>query len=40
LTGASPGTFTQMGWKVDDIDVVVTELKRRALSSRRSTLPA
>ncbi|MEU9915951.1 VOC family protein [Streptomyces sp. NPDC051001] len=30
-TGASAGTFTQMGWEVDDIEGVVTELKRRGV---------
>ncbi|MFD9336814.1 VOC family protein [Streptomyces sp. NPDC060028] len=30
-TGASPGTFTQMGWQVDDIEAVVSELKRRGV---------
>jgi catechol 2,3-dioxygenase-like lactoylglutathione lyase family enzyme len=30
-TGASPGTFTQMGFMVDDIDAAVTELKRRGV---------
>jgi catechol 2,3-dioxygenase-like lactoylglutathione lyase family enzyme len=30
-TGAAPGTFTQMGWRVDDVDGVVAELKRRGV---------
>jgi catechol 2,3-dioxygenase-like lactoylglutathione lyase family enzyme len=30
-TGASPGTFTQMALTVDDIEAVVTELKRRGV---------
>lgn len=30
-TGASAGTFTQMGWEVDDIEAVVAELKRRGV---------
>lgn len=30
-TGASAGTFTQMGWEVDDIEAVVTKLKRRGV---------
>ncbi|WP_406176791.1 VOC family protein [Streptomyces sp. NBC_00996] len=30
-TGASPGTFTQMAWRVDDIETVVAELKRRGV---------
>ncbi|MFG2352219.1 VOC family protein [Streptomyces sp. NPDC048521] len=29
--GASPGTFTQMSWEVDDIEAVVGELKRRGV---------
>jgi len=29
--GASPGTFTQMGWEVDDIEAVVAELKGRGV---------
>jgi hypothetical protein len=30
-SGASPGTFTQMALTVDDIEAVVTELKRRGV---------
>ncbi|WP_345577367.1 VOC family protein [Streptomyces prasinosporus] len=30
-TGASPGTFTQMGWQVDDVEAVVSELRRRGV---------
>jgi catechol 2,3-dioxygenase-like lactoylglutathione lyase family enzyme len=30
-TGASPGTFTQMGFEVDDLDAVVAELRRRGV---------
>ncbi|MFF5981628.1 VOC family protein [Streptomyces olindensis] len=30
-TGASPGTFTQMAFEVDDIDAVAAELKRRGV---------
>ncbi|MCX5076355.1 VOC family protein [Streptomyces sp. NPDC054949] len=30
-TGASPGTFTQMGWVVDDLTSVVSELRRRGV---------
>lgn len=30
-TGASPGTFTQMALEVDDIETVVSELKRRGV---------
>ena len=29
--GASPGTFTQMGWDVDDIEATVAELKGRGV---------
>ena len=29
--GASPGTFTQMGWDVDDIEATVAELKERGV---------
>jgi catechol 2,3-dioxygenase-like lactoylglutathione lyase family enzyme len=30
-TGASAGTFTQMGFEVDDLDAVVAELRRRGV---------
>ncbi|OLZ64957.1 glyoxalase [Streptomyces sp. IMTB 2501] len=30
-TGVSPGTFTQMAFEVDDLDSVVTELRRRGV---------
>ncbi|MET8325693.1 VOC family protein [Streptomyces sp. NPDC005181] len=30
-TGTSPGTFTQMAWQVDDIETVVSDLKRRGV---------
>lgn len=29
--GASPGTFTQMGWTVDDVDAVVSTLRDRGV---------
>jgi catechol 2,3-dioxygenase-like lactoylglutathione lyase family enzyme len=29
--GASPGTFTQMAWTVDDVDSVITELRSRGV---------
>ncbi|MGW4736473.1 VOC family protein [Streptomyces shenzhenensis] len=29
--GASPGTFTQMSWQVDDIETVVSQLRRRGV---------
>ncbi|MFF4275224.1 VOC family protein [Streptomyces sp. NPDC001536] len=38
-TGASAGTFTQMGWEVDDIDAVVAELKRRGVVFEDVDLP-
>jgi catechol 2,3-dioxygenase-like lactoylglutathione lyase family enzyme len=30
-TGASSGTFTQMGWSVDDLDATIAELEARGL---------
>jgi catechol 2,3-dioxygenase-like lactoylglutathione lyase family enzyme len=30
-SGASPGTFTQMGFEVDDLDATVSEMKRRGV---------
>lgn len=30
-TGASPGTFTQMGFEVDDLDAAVSEMRRRGV---------
>ncbi|WP_405927043.1 VOC family protein [Streptomyces sp. NBC_00035] len=38
-TGASPGTFTQMGWEVDDIETVVSELRRRGVVFEEVDLP-
>ncbi|MES5820556.1 VOC family protein [Streptomyces sp. RG80] len=38
-TGASPGTFTQMGWEVDDVEAVVAELKRRGVEFEDVDLP-
>jgi catechol 2,3-dioxygenase-like lactoylglutathione lyase family enzyme len=29
--GASPGTFTQMGWEVDDLEQTVAELRSRGV---------
>jgi catechol 2,3-dioxygenase-like lactoylglutathione lyase family enzyme len=29
--GSSPGTFTQMGWEVDDIEATVAELEARGV---------
>jgi catechol 2,3-dioxygenase-like lactoylglutathione lyase family enzyme len=37
--GASPGTFTQMGWEVDDIEATVAELKGRGLVFEEVDLP-
>jgi catechol 2,3-dioxygenase-like lactoylglutathione lyase family enzyme len=37
--GASPGTFTQMGWTVDDIDATVAELRRRGVVFEEYNLP-
>ena len=37
--GASPGTFTQMAWDVDDIDATVAELKRRGVVFEEIDLP-
>ncbi|MEU9125189.1 VOC family protein [Streptomyces sp. NPDC048506] len=38
-TGASSGTFTQMAWEVDDIEAVVSELKRRGVVFEVVDLP-
>jgi catechol 2,3-dioxygenase-like lactoylglutathione lyase family enzyme len=38
-SGASPGTFTQMGWEVADIDATVTELQRRGVVFEEVDLP-
>ncbi|MFD3610474.1 VOC family protein [Streptomyces atroolivaceus] len=38
-TGASPGTFTQMVWQVDDIEAVVSELGRRGVVFETVDLP-
>ncbi|MCF6524185.1 VOC family protein [Streptomyces sp. JJ36] len=37
--GASPGTFTQMGWEVDDLDAVVADLRRRGVEFEEVDLP-
>lgn len=37
--GASPGTFTQMAWQVDDIESVVAELKRRGVVFEEVDVP-
>ncbi|MFG2196648.1 VOC family protein [Streptomyces sp. NPDC048639] len=38
-TGGSPGTFTQMGWEVDDIEAAVSELKRRGVVFEEVDVP-
>jgi catechol 2,3-dioxygenase-like lactoylglutathione lyase family enzyme len=37
--GAPSGEHTQMGWRVDDIDAVVADLKRRGLELLEYDLP-
>jgi catechol 2,3-dioxygenase-like lactoylglutathione lyase family enzyme len=37
--GSSPGTFTQMGWEVDDIEATVAELKGRGLEFEDVDVP-
>jgi catechol 2,3-dioxygenase-like lactoylglutathione lyase family enzyme len=37
--GASPGTFTQMAWEVEDIETVVSELKQRGVVFEEVDLP-
>jgi catechol 2,3-dioxygenase-like lactoylglutathione lyase family enzyme len=37
--GASPGTFTQMGWEVDDIEATVAELRERGVVFEEVDLP-
>src|SRR5919112_1356923 len=37
--GASPGTFTQMGWTVDDVDATVAELRARGVVFEEVDLP-
>jgi catechol 2,3-dioxygenase-like lactoylglutathione lyase family enzyme len=37
--GASPGTFTQMGWEVDDVETIVSELKQRGVTFEEVDLP-
>jgi catechol 2,3-dioxygenase-like lactoylglutathione lyase family enzyme len=37
--GASPGTFTQMGWTVDDIEATVAELRSRGVVFEEYDLP-
>ncbi|WP_405513466.1 VOC family protein [Streptomyces canus] len=37
--GVSPGTFTQMGWEVDDIETVVSQLQQRGVVFEEVDLP-
>jgi catechol 2,3-dioxygenase-like lactoylglutathione lyase family enzyme len=37
--GSAPGTFTQMGFEVDDLDAVVTELRRRGVVFEEVDVP-
>ena len=37
--GASPGTFTQMGWEVDDLAATVAELSRRGVVFEEVDVP-
>jgi catechol 2,3-dioxygenase-like lactoylglutathione lyase family enzyme len=37
--GASPGTFTQMAWYVDDIDATVAELRDRGVAFEKVDVP-
>ena len=38
-SGASPGTFTQMGFEVDDIETAVAELKARGVVFEEVDVP-
>ncbi|MET9500812.1 VOC family protein [Streptomyces sp. NPDC006622] len=38
-TGTSPGTFTQLAFEVDDIEAVVTELRRRGVEFEEVEVP-
>jgi catechol 2,3-dioxygenase-like lactoylglutathione lyase family enzyme len=38
-TGGSPGTFTQMGWEVDDIETTVATLKERGVVFEEYDVP-
>ena len=37
--GTAPGTFTQMGFEVDDLDAVVAELRRRGVAFEEVDIP-
>ncbi|MEV6176010.1 VOC family protein [Streptomyces sp. NPDC052015] len=38
-TGASSGTFTQMGWEVEDVETAVSELRRRGVVFEEVDVP-
>ncbi|MCI3274962.1 VOC family protein [Streptomyces cylindrosporus] len=38
-TGVSPGTFTQMGWEVEDLESVVADLRRRGVVFEEVDVP-
>jgi catechol 2,3-dioxygenase-like lactoylglutathione lyase family enzyme len=38
-TGAPSGEYTQMAWEVDDLDLTVTELRRRGVTFEEYDLP-
>ena len=38
-SGGSPGTFTQMGWAVEDLDEVMTELRARGVRFEEVDVP-
>ncbi|WLW55595.1 VOC family protein [Streptomyces sp. YU58] len=38
-TGASPGTFTQMGWVVEDLDEIMAELRARGVVFEEVDVP-
>ncbi|GHH86921.1 glyoxalase [Streptomyces sulfonofaciens] len=37
--GTAPGTFTQMGWEVDDVETIVSELRRRGVTFEEVDVP-
>jgi catechol 2,3-dioxygenase-like lactoylglutathione lyase family enzyme len=37
--GSSPGTFTQMGWSVDDLSATVSELRGRGVQFEEVDVP-
>ena len=38
-TGAAPGTFTQMGWEVADLDTLVAQLRERGVTFEEVDVP-